>query len=326
MIEGQSSQRRGRDSLDRCRGQDRQEQSGQGRHVVDQDNEREPHLPHMVGLGRLHDGLQVRPDPEHQFKSDPSLAGHEDELRHRLEEVAQAPFKSAEGDAPASTHEGTSISTGPDPSQISLVSDSSALSPLSLKSSCETQRDETEGPPSPQPHVYTPAPLRFQNPFEPEHTPIYTVHQQPIPPTPPHHHHLSHLIHLSHEPSHFKGLAHLLEHDRYSPEHSQPGSGESTPTGEHHHKAIRPLIHAIMAFEKGRKFSTGTSAHRKRKMSTLVEREGAFGPALTVCHLLSHSGHLPCYHDALGVWTAIDRPPADSWDIDLILGHLSRVL
>ena len=38
-----------------------------------------------------------------------------------------------------------------------------------------------------------------------------------------------------------------------------------------------------MAFEKGRKFSTGTSVHRKRQMSTLVEREGHFGPALTVC-------------------------------------------
>jgi hypothetical protein len=42
-----------------------------------------------------------------------------------------------------------------------------------------------------------------------------------------------------------------------------------------------------MAFEKGRKFSTGTSVHRKRKMSTLVEKEGAFGPALTVCKLPS---------------------------------------
>jgi len=38
-----------------------------------------------------------------------------------------------------------------------------------------------------------------------------------------------------------------------------------------------------MAFEKGRKFSTGTSVHRKRQMSTLVEKEGHFGPALTVC-------------------------------------------
>jgi hypothetical protein len=37
-----------------------------------------------------------------------------------------------------------------------------------------------------------------------------------------------------------------------------------------------------MAFEKSRKFSTGTSVHRKRQMSTLVEKEGHFGPALTV--------------------------------------------
>ncbi|OIW25617.1 glycosyltransferase family 4 protein [Coniochaeta ligniaria NRRL 30616] len=40
-----------------------------------------------------------------------------------------------------------------------------------------------------------------------------------------------------------------------------------------------------MAFEKGRKFSTGTSVHRRRKMSTLVEKEGAFGPALTTLYL-----------------------------------------
>jgi hypothetical protein len=47
-------------------------------------------------------------------------------------------------------------------------------------------------------------------------------------------------------------------------------------------KSIRPLTHAIMAFEQSRKFSTGTSVHRKRQMSTLVEKEGHFGPALTV--------------------------------------------
>ena len=41
-----------------------------------------------------------------------------------------------------------------------------------------------------------------------------------------------------------------------------------------------------MAFKNGRKFSTGTSAHRKRKMSTLVEKEGAFGPALTVSDVI----------------------------------------
>jgi hypothetical protein len=46
-----------------------------------------------------------------------------------------------------------------------------------------------------------------------------------------------------------------------------------------------------MAFEKGRKFSTGTSVHRKRQMSTLVEKEGHFGPALTVCLLAFMSSH-----------------------------------
>ncbi|CAK7213206.1 hypothetical protein SBRCBS47491_001723 [Sporothrix bragantina] len=40
-----------------------------------------------------------------------------------------------------------------------------------------------------------------------------------------------------------------------------------------------------MAFKNGRKFSTGTSAHRKRKMSTLVETEGAFGPSLTTLYV-----------------------------------------
>ena len=37
-----------------------------------------------------------------------------------------------------------------------------------------------------------------------------------------------------------------------------------------------------MSLNKGRQFSTGTSSHRKRQMSTLVQTEGAFGPALTV--------------------------------------------
>ncbi|KAK4131279.1 glycosyltransferase family 4 protein [Trichocladium antarcticum] len=40
-----------------------------------------------------------------------------------------------------------------------------------------------------------------------------------------------------------------------------------------------------MAFTKTRKFSTGTSVHRKRQMSTLVEKEGHFGPALTTLYL-----------------------------------------
>jgi hypothetical protein len=73
-----------------------------------------------------------------------------------------------------------------------------------------------------------------------------------------------------------------------------PSSGFATPNqhtnneNNRHPKSIRPLAHAVMAFEKGRKFSTGTSVHRKRQMSTLVEKEGQFGPALTVRIPYSH--------------------------------------
>jgi len=77
-----------------------------------------------------------------------------------------------------------------------------------------------------------------------------------------------------------------------NPSTSEPSpipSGHSSPTPDsflpksRKPKSLRPFIAAIMAFEKGRKFSTGTSVHRKRQMSTLVEKEGHFGPALTVC-------------------------------------------
>ena len=81
-----------------------------------------------------------------------------------------------------------------------------------------------------------------------------------------------------------------------SGEPSPVSSGLATPTTtdqphRRHLRSLRPLVRAIMAFEKGRKFSTGTSVHRKRQMSTLVEKEGHFGPALTVClvvFVLSH--------------------------------------
>ena len=75
-----------------------------------------------------------------------------------------------------------------------------------------------------------------------------------------------------------------------SGEPSPASSGFATPTEKSRRKpfkSLRPFIRAIMAFEKGRKFSTGTSVHRKRQMSTLVEREGHFGPALTVCQPMS---------------------------------------
>ncbi|TPX13378.1 uncharacterized protein E0L32_006108 [Thyridium curvatum] len=71
-------------------------------------------------------------------------------------------------------------------------------------------------------------------------------------------------------------------HHQFSPS----ASGTSTPSdGDHHHHRLRPFIRAVMAFQNGRKFSTGTSVHRKRQMSTLIEKEGHFGPALTTLFL-----------------------------------------
>ncbi len=61
-----------------------------------------------------------------------------------------------------------------------------------------------------------------------------------------------------------------------------------------------------MAFKEGHDFAQGASAHRKRQMSTLVEKEGHFGPALTVsCRLL------PRLHFFVfgGVSTEFGTPP-----------------
>jgi hypothetical protein len=81
---------------------------------------------------------------------------------------------------------------------------------------------------------------------------------------------------------------HTLSLASREPPSPAPSSGVATPTDHQDHPhnrhiKLRPLVHAVMAFEKSRKFSTGTSVHRKRQMSTLVEKEGHFGPALTVC-------------------------------------------
>ncbi|KAK4120614.1 glycosyltransferase family 4 protein [Parathielavia appendiculata] len=74
-----------------------------------------------------------------------------------------------------------------------------------------------------------------------------------------------------------------------SPEPSSaPSIGVATPIDHPHQlhpKSIRPFVQAVMAFEKGRKFSTGTSVHRKRQMSTVTEKEGQFGPHLTTLYL-----------------------------------------
>lgn len=73
-----------------------------------------------------------------------------------------------------------------------------------------------------------------------------------------------------------------------SPLSSRPDTPTETSSQHRRHlKSLRPFVHAVMAFTKTRKFSTGTSVHRKRQMSTLVEKEGHFGPALTVCSFLS---------------------------------------
>lgn len=78
-----------------------------------------------------------------------------------------------------------------------------------------------------------------------------------------------------------------LDHAQANTGHYTHPSGDNTqtygtPSAAHHHHSLKPIATVIMGFEKARKFSTGTSVHRKRQMSTLVEKEGHFGPALTV--------------------------------------------
>ncbi|KAK3386104.1 hypothetical protein B0H63DRAFT_395632 [Podospora didyma] len=82
----------------------------------------------------------------------------------------------------------------------------------------------------------------------------------------------------------------LLAATHYELNQSPVSSNAATPSRSQSstpvkHRRLKPFIQAIMAFEKGRKFSTGTSVHRKRQMSTLVEKEGHFGPALTTLYL-----------------------------------------
>lgn len=90
--------------------------------------------------------------------------------------------------------------------------------------------------------------------------------------------------HFHHHHRHLKDLIHH-EGGGEITDSSDPTSGASTPTKAKpsHLGTLRSFILSVMAFEKGRKFSAGASAHRKRQMSTLVEKEGQFGPSLTVC-------------------------------------------
>jgi hypothetical protein len=68
---------------------------------------------------------------------------------------------------------------------------------------------------------------------------------------------------------------------------SSDGSGTEPPTRtptplRQAPKRLRPYVYALMAFGHGQKFQTKPSAHRSRRLSELVEREGPFAPALTV--------------------------------------------
>lgn len=95
----------------------------------------------------------------------------------------------------------------------------------------------------------------------------------------------------------------IVDHDRIrtfaSGDPSPASSNDATPTTSGQpdhalHNKFRRFAQATMAFEKGRKFSTGTSVHRKRQMSTLVEKEGQYGASLTVCGLACYRICLMC--------------------------------
>ena len=68
-----------------------------------------------------------------------------------------------------------------------------------------------------------------------------------------------------------------------------------------------------MSLKDGRKFSTGASSHRQRQMSTLVEKEGIFGPSLTVCgNLLDRFAFNELSLSCMGVGAQEERVTA-SW-------------
>jgi hypothetical protein len=288
-------------------------------------------------------GCSCKPQPEHHLdhKTNPSssLANQQGDVRHRLEAVAQRALSFSDSVAPAATaptsttaradgSHGTSTrgapaagSTSselapPEPEAVSRSSDPSPLSLQSPSTSHEASQPQVE---SSQSGIW-----RSQTPFE----------TQPPRSTGPH-------VSLSVSPRHLSEpqAPHLDNQGRSTDLEHLPSIGESSegsarrssiyfeghindnqpPPRQHHHlRSICPFVQAIMAFEKGRKFSTGTSVHRRRKMSTLVEKEGAFGPALTVCSCsLPHQTTPPVVKSAM--------PFVDLW-IDFVPRYLGCVL
>jgi len=198
---------------------------------------------------------------------------HHDDLRHRFE----AP---GHNQKVASSSELT-ISTAAALAQRRHLPESSpSHSPLPTSSNLFVAQPHpplsrsVRSPPSPSPH--------FDRTFSssPSHISPQNPSSDPIPVS----------TNISQQHRSVRDLVQEEQAPNPSTSESSPiPSGHSSPTPDsflpksRKPKSLRPFITAIMAFEKGRKFSTGTSVHRKRQMSTLVEKEGHFGPALTVC-------------------------------------------
>ena len=301
-------------------GQDQGGAHGQDRH------DREPHpadsetpASHQhLSLGQLRDALHLQPQPEHDgdHKSNPTspLATCEEDVRHRLEAVVRralslsdivapagtsttAPASTTAGRADSNDRTAPSVVTGitsSEPAPLEpgvLFSEPSPLSETASPSlSQEESRAQHEG-------IW-----RSQNPFEAQPSPLVPQSSasppgltEPFPSLP------THLPNIGESDEGSRSSSSLARRhaDRPSiyfeghirdalPRQHRPQQQEEQQEQNPLLATLRPFVQAIMAFEKGRKFSTGTSVHRRRKMSTLVEKEGAFGPALTVCFFTSH--------------------------------------
>lgn len=250
----------------------------------------------------LHDGLQLQPRPEHSpdHKTNPtsSLANHREDLRHRLEAGAQRALSPSDLVAPAAPAAPASTTARAHGSHGTAGERAVAATGTATSGLAPPETDVDFPEPSPfsleapshsQEHSGI---WRSQNPFEAQHPPRSTSPHVSLPLSP---HHLPD-NQRSAEPEPLpsseenpEGIA--TRADRSSIPFEGHIHADLPPQHHHHLTSIRPFAHAIMAFEKARKFSTGTSVHRRRKMSTLVEKEGAFGPALTVCSCLIP--HLP---------------------------------
>lgn len=225
-------------------------------------------------------GLEVQEGAAPPHSPTPELQLHRSDLRHRLEVEARGsptPSRDLTGATSSPGQERHHPSTNPEQKRQQQKEGGQAVA----QSTSRAAQPQPKQPWEPQPST-TPAPPvpSFLPPSSTAGSQIATSTSASTSTSTP----TSSAFHVR-----------IAEHDYVrslaSGEPSPISSGSATPSTDptahrHRPKSLRPFIHAIMAFEKGRKFSTGTSVHRKRQMSTLVEKEGAFGPALTVCSFL----------------------------------------